>query len=118
MHEEVKIALIMSFNDCFPDFERARESMPEDEANADYVRNLIPMTDGGSSCVVNDFGFDAKWEILVEEVVYEDVLYNWFSQEHQINVCVEDEMFIAYMIENGDKYCDKVKNWVVGMLED
>lgn len=96
--------------------------MPDDE-EADYIRNLVPVANEEFTkpCIVDEFGgmMMTNYDPQMEIVVYEDVLYNWFAQEGQINSCLKDDReFIAYMISDGDYYCDKVMSWMEFMLED
>jgi len=111
MHEPVKDALKARFMDCFPDFDDLHNGVPEEDLDADFFRQLVPVTDqnDGDACIVDaNGGVQTDYDLLMQQVDYIDVLNNWYRQVDQQNVCVRDDMFLSFMIENGDDTCLKI----------
>jgi hypothetical protein len=54
----------------------------------------------------------------MEEVNLRDVLYNWFKDEDQINLCINEPSFLIFLINNGDLHCHLVHDWMVTVLEE
>lgn len=121
MHSDVLNAVTRSWGTCFPNFGDELEGHLPDEVNADFIRSLVPVGGEGAdkSCIVDEFGGRMPdYDLLMEEVNLKDVLYNWFQDDDQINVCINEPSFLVYLIDNGDLHCHLIQEFVVTVLEE